>query len=172
MTPVRNSPKLVPSTPLEVLGLNGTPAAGDDFSVVPDERKARELAEFRQDRSTEQRQALQQAAKLENMFANLKDGEKRVLKLVVKADVRGSLEAILQAMADIGNDEVSVNVLGSGVGGITESDATMALTYGAAVFGFNVRADGSAKKLIEREGMDLRYYSVIYELLDLSLIHI
>ena len=155
-----------PSTPVEVLGLNGTPAAGDDFSVVPDERKARELAEFRQDRSTEQRQALQQAAKIENMFANLKDGEKRVLKLVVKADVRGSLEAILQSMADIGNDEVSVNVLGSGVGGITESDATMALTYGAAVFGFNVRADGSAKKLIEREGMDLRYYSVIYELLD------
>jgi len=155
-----------PSTPVEVLGLNGTPGAGDDFSVVPDERKARELAEFRQDRSTEQRQALQQAAKLENMFANLKDGEKRVLKLVVKADVRGSLEAILQAMAEIGNDEVSVNVLGSGVGGITESDATMALTYGAAVFGFNVRADGSAKKLIEREGMDLRYYSVIYELLD------
>ena len=155
-----------PSTPVEVLGLNGTPGAGDDFGVVTDERQARELAEFRQDKMTEQRQAQQQAAKLDNMFANMKEGEKRVLKLVIKADVRGSLEAILQATADIGNDEVAVQVLGSGVGGITESDATMALTYGAAIFGFNVRADGSAKKLIEREGMDLRYYSVIYELLD------
>ena len=155
-----------PSTPVEVLGLNGTPGAGDDFGVVTDERQARELAEFRQDKMTEQRQAQQQAAKLENMFANMKEGEKRVLKLVIKADVRGSLEAILQAAAEIGNDEVAVQVLGSGVGGITESDATMALTYGAAIFGFNVRADGSAKKLIEREGMDLRYYSVIYELLD------
>ena len=155
-----------PSMPVEVLGLNGTPAAGDDFSVVADERKARELAEFRTARSNEQRQAMQQAAKLENMFANLGEGEKRVLKLVVKADVRGSLEAILQSVAEIGNDEVSVNVLGSGVGGITASDATMAMTYGAALFGFNVRADGAAKKLIEREGLDLRYYGVIYELLD------
>ena len=155
-----------PSTPVEVLGLNGTPGAGDDFSVVTDERQARELAEFRQDKMTELRQAQQQAAKIDNMFANMKEGDKRVLKLVVKADVRGSLEAIMQAAADIGNEEVSVQILGSGVGGITESDATMALTYGAAIFGFNVRADGAAKKLIEREGMDLRYYSVIYELLD------
>ena len=94
------------------------------------------------------------------------EGEKRILKVVVKADVRGSLEAIIQAMADIGNDEVSVQVLGSGVGGISESDATMAVTYGAAVFGFNVRADKRAKTLLEREGVDLRYYSVIYELMD------
>jgi len=94
------------------------------------------------------------------------EGEKRVLKLVVKADVRGSLEAIVQALADLGNDEVSVQVLGSGAGGISESDATMAVTYGAAVFGFNVRADKAAKSLLEREGIDLRYYSVIYELLD------
>jgi translation initiation factor IF-2 len=114
----------------------------------------------------EQRNAMQQAAKLENMFANLGEGEKRILKLVLKADVRGSLEAITQALAEMGNDEVAVNVLGSGVGGITETDANMALTYGAAIFGFNVRADNAAKALVEREGMDLRYYSVIYELLD------
>ncbi len=155
-----------PSVPVEVLGISGTPAAGDDFSVATDERTARELAEFRRDKSQEQRVAMQQAAKLENMFANVGAGEKRVLKMVLKADVRGSLEAITQALAEMGNDEVAVNVLGSGVGGITETDANMALTYGAAVFGFNVRADNSAKAIIEREGLDLRYYSVIYELLD------
>jgi len=155
-----------PSTPVEVLGLNGTPDAGDDFSVTADDRSARELAEFRADRSQEQRQALQQAAKLDNMFANLGKGEKRILKLVLKTDVRGSLEAISQSFAEIGNEEVQVNVLGSGVGGISESDATMAMTYDAVVFGFNVRADNSAKELIEKEGIELRYYSVIYELLD------
>ncbi len=155
-----------PSQPVEVLGLNGTPAAGDDFSVASDERTARELAEFRADKSQERRQAMQQAAKLENMFANMGEGEKRILKLVIKADVRGSLEAIVQALADLGNDEVGVQVLGSGVGGISVSDATMAATYGAAVFGFNVRADKAAKTHLEREGVDLRYYSVIYELID------
>ncbi len=155
-----------PSQPVEVLGLNGTPAAGDDFSVVTDEKSARDLAEFRSDKSQERRQASQQAAKLDNMFANMVEGEKRILKLVLKADVRGSLEAIIQALTDMGNDEVGVTVLGSGVGGISESDATMAVTYGAAVFGFNVRADKTAKTLLEREGIDLRYYSVIYELLD------
>ncbi len=156
----------LPAQPVEVLGINGTPGAGDEFAVVTDERSARELAEFRRDKTQERLQAMQQAAKLENMFANMAEGEKRILKVVVKADVRGSLEAIIQAMADIGNDEVSVQVLGSGVGGISESDATMAVTYGAAVFGFNVRADKRAKTLLEREGVDLRYYSVIYELMD------
>ncbi len=155
-----------PSEPVELLGLNGTPSAGDDFSVVPDERTARELAEFRRDKSQESRIAVQQAAKLDNMFAHLGKGEKRVLKMVLKTDVRGSLEAIMMALAEIGNDEVTANVLGSGVGGITESDVTMAITYGAAVFGFNVRADNAAKAIIEREGIELRYYSVIYELLD------
>jgi translation initiation factor IF-2 len=111
-------------------------------------------------------QATQQAAKLDNMFANMVEGEKRILKLVVKTDVRGSLEAIVQAMSELGNDEVAVQVLGSGVGGISESDATMAATYGATVFGFNVRADKTAKILLEREGVELRYYSVIYELID------
>ncbi len=155
-----------PSVPVEVLGLNGTPAAGDEFSVASDEKTARELAEFRRDKSHEHRLALQQAAKMENMFAGLGEGEKRVLKVVLKADVRGSLEAITQALAEMGNEEVSVNVLGSGVGGITETDANMALTYGAVIFGFNVRADNAAKQIIEREGIELRYYSVIYELLD------
>jgi translation initiation factor IF-2 len=155
-----------PSDPVEILGLAGTPAAGDDFSVATDERTARELAEFRRDKSQEQRVAMQQAAKMDNMFANIGEGEKRILKMVLKADVRGSLEAIQQALIEMGNDEVAVNILGSGIGGITASDTNLALTYGAAIFGFNVRADSSAKKIIEREGLDLRYYSVIYELLD------
>ena len=155
-----------PSVPVEVLGLNGTPGAGDEFSVTTDEKTARELAQFRRDKSHEHRMALQQAAKMENMFAGLGEGEKRVLKVVLKADVRGSLEAIQTALIEMGNDEVAVNVLGSGVGGITETDANMALTYGAVVFGFNVRADNAAKAIIEREGIELRYYSIIYELLD------
>ena len=159
-------PYAPPSIPIEMLGLNGTPDAGDEFSVVAGERQAREVAEFRAGRSQAQRHATQKAASLESMFAHLGQGEKRVLKLIIKADVRGSLEAIVQACADIGDDEVSVNILGSGVGGITESDANMALTYGAAIFGFNTRADNAAKAIIERESIDLRYYGVIYELLD------
>ena len=156
-----------PSIPVEMLGLSGTPEAGDEFSAVAGERQARDVADFRHSRSQAQRHAnMPKAASLENMFAQLGQGEKRVLKLIVKADVRGSLEAIVQACADIGNDEVSVQILSTGVGGITESDANMALTYGAAIFGFNTRADGPAKTIIERESIDLRYYSVIYELLD------
>ena len=161
-----NTKEAGPSQPVELLGLNGTPGAGDEFAVAADERSARELAEFRRDKMQERIQATQQAAKLDNMFANMVEGEKRILKLVVKTDVRGSLEAIVQAMSELGNDEVAVQVLGSGVGGISESDATMAATYGATVFGFNVRADKTAKILLEREGVELRYYSVIYELID------
>ncbi|MDE0177878.1 MAG: translation initiation factor IF-2, partial [Gammaproteobacteria bacterium] len=152
-----------PSAPVEMLGLNGTPEAGDEFSAVAGERQAREVADFRAGRSQAQRHASQKVASFENMFASLGQGEKRVLKLIVKADVRGSLEAITKACSDIGNDEVSVNVLASGVGAITESDANMAMTYGAAIFGFNTRADRAAKDIIERESIDLRYYSVIYE---------
>lgn len=155
-----------PSTAVELLGLGGTPGAGDDFGVAPDERTARDLADFRRDKTNEKRQATQQAAKLENIFAHLGEGEKRVMKVVLKTDVRGSLEAITHALSDIGNDEVQVSVLGSGVGAITESDVNMALTYGAVLFGFNVRADSSAKTIIEREGAELRYYSIIYELID------
>ncbi|MCZ6709812.1 MAG: translation initiation factor IF-2 [Gammaproteobacteria bacterium] len=155
-----------PSMPIEVLGINGTPEAGDDFSVVTEERDARELAESRRHKSQERRVAMQQASRIEDMFAHVGVGEKRILKMVLKTDVRGSLEAINQALTEMGTDEVSVNVLGAGVGGITETDANMAMTYRAAVFGFNVRADNTAKAIIEREGLDLRYYSVIYELLD------
>ena len=154
-----------PSVPVEILGLNATPEAGDDFSVVGDERRARELAEFRADQS-QARRNVKQAANIESIFADLAQGERRVLKVVLKADVRGSLEAISQACGKLGNDEVGVNIVRAGVGGITESDAMLALTSDAAIFGFNVRADNNAKAVIEREGIDLHYYSVIYELLD------
>ena len=154
-----------PSVPIEILGLNATPEAGDDFAVVADERRARELAQFRADQSQAKRN-VKQAANIDSIFADLAQGEKRVLELVVKADVRGSLEAITQACAKLGNDEVAANIVRAGVGGITESDAMLALTSDAAIFGFNVRADNNAKAVIEREGIDLHYYSVIYELLD------
>ena len=155
-----------PAIPVEILGLDGTPDAGDDFFVVESEKKAREVAEFRNVRTREQRLARQQAAKLENMFANMGSDDKQVLNILVKADVRGSLEAIQSALLEIGNDEVSVNIISSGVGGISESDVNLALTSGAVMFGFNVRADNAARKLAEKEAIDLRYYSVIYDLLD------
>lgn len=154
-----------PSVPVEILGLDATPEAGDDFSVVADERRARELAEFRADQS-QARRNVKQAASIDSIFADLAQGEKRVLRLVLKADVRGSLEAISQACGKLGNDEVAVTIVRAGVGGITESDAMLALTSDAAIFGFNVRADNNAKAVVEREGIDLHYYSVIYELLD------
>lgn len=155
-----------PSIPVEVLGFNGVPDAGDTFSVSPDERQARQLAETRAHKSQKQQHQMQQKARFDNIFKNLGMGEKRVLNVVLKADVRGSLEAIMQAFGDIGNDEVSVQVLGSGIGGISESDINMAMTYDAMVFGFNVRADKPAKSLMDRNHMEVRYYRVIYELLD------
>ncbi|WP_226663160.1 translation initiation factor IF-2 [Microbulbifer aggregans] len=155
-----------PSTPVELLGLDSTPNAGDEFLVVADERKAREVAEQRANKERTERMQRQQAAKLENMFANMEAGEKKVLPVVVKADVRGSLEAILASLADIGNEEVSVNVVSSGVGGIAENDVNLALTSGAIIIGFNTRADVAARKLAETESVEIRYYSVIYNLLD------
>ncbi|MGL6159521.1 translation initiation factor IF-2 [Microbulbifer sp.] len=155
-----------PSTPVELLGLDTTPNAGDEFMVVTDERKAREVAEQRAEKERRERMQRQQAAKLENMFADMESGEKKVLPVVIKADVRGSLEAILSALADIGNEEVSVNVVSSGVGGIAENDINLALTSGAIVIGFNTRADVAARKLAETESVEIRYYSVIYNLLD------
>ncbi|GAA5524724.1 translation initiation factor IF-2 [Microbulbifer aestuariivivens] len=155
-----------PSTPVELLGLDATPDAGDDFMVVADERKAREVAEQRADKERRERMQRQQAAKLENMFADMEAGERKVLPVVIKADVRGSLEAILSALAEIGNEEVSVNVVSSGVGGIAENDINLALTSGAIVIGFNTRADVAARKLAETESVEIRYYSVIYNLLD------
>jgi translation initiation factor IF-2 len=157
-----------PSIPVEIVGLDSAPDAGDDFLVVDDERKAREVAEMRQYKAKEERQARQQAANLENMFAAFQgdNTDKKVLPVVVKTDVRGSLEAILSSFADIQNDEVAVNVVSSGVGGLTESDINLALTSGAVVIGFNVRAEATARKLAEQENVEIRYYSVIYNLLD------
>ena len=155
-----------PSTPVEILGLDAAPEAGEEFVIVPNERKAREVAEHRADKERKDRQQRQQAAKLENMFANMGESEKKILPVVLKTDVRGSLEAIQSALLDLGNEEVQVNVIVSGVGGITENDVNLALTSGAIVVGFNVRADGSARKLAEAESVEIRYYSIIYQLLD------
>ncbi len=155
-----------PSIPVEILGLDGTPDAGDPFAVVESEKRAREIAMFRQEKLRDTRMQRQQAAKLDNMFESMTAGEKRTLNVVVKADVRGSLEALQSALLDLGNDEVDVNIVSSGVGGIAETDVTLAMTANAVIFGFNVRADNSARKLVEEESLDLRYYNVIYDLID------
>ena len=155
-----------PSIPVEVLGLNGTPNAGDEFFVVADERKAKELAEFRHVREREQRLQRQQAAKLENLFENMGKDQVKTLNVVLKTDVRGSLEAITRSLQNLGNEEVQVKIVSSGVGGIAETDISLAVATSAVIFGFNVRADNAAKRLVEQEGLDLRYYSIIYNLLD------
>ncbi len=155
-----------PSIPVEILGLNGTPDAGDEFFAVADEKKAKELAEFRQSREREQRLQRQQAAKLENLFENMGKDEVKTLNVVLKTDVRGSLEAITKALQDLGNDEVQVKIVSSGVGGIAETDVSLAMATNAVIFGFNVRADSASKRLVEQEGLDLRYYSIIYNLID------
>ncbi|CUB05182.1 translation initiation factor IF-2 [Marinomonas fungiae] len=155
-----------PSIPVEILGLDGTPDAGEEFIVVADERKAREVANFRQGKYREVRFARQHSAKLENLFSGMGQEEVGTLNIVLKADVRGSLEALIKSLTDLSTDEVKVNVVSSGVGGITETDATLALASNAVIFGFNVRADSSAKQFIERENVDLRYYSVIYNIID------
>ena len=155
-----------PSIPVEILGLNGTPDAGDEFFAVADEKKAKELAEFRQSREREQRLQRQQAAKLENLFENMGKDEVKTLNVVLKTDVRGSLEAITKALQDLGNDEVQVKIVSSGVGGIAETDVSLAMATNAVIFGFNVRADTASKRLVEQEGLDLRYYSIIYNLID------
>lgn len=155
-----------PAIPVEILGLDGTPEAGDEFTVVSDEKKAREVALFRQGKFREVRLARQQKAKLENMFSQMGQGEVATLNIVLKADVRGSLEAIIGALKDLETEEVKVNIVSSGVGGIAETDANLAVASEAIILGFNVRADASARNIIEREELDLRYYSVIYELID------
>ncbi len=155
-----------PSIPVEVLGLSGTPEAGDEAIVVPNERKAREIALHRQGKHREVKMAKQQAAKLENLFSHMEEGEVSTLNVVLKTDVRGSLEALSDALTGLSTDEVRVSIVGSGVGGITESDANLALASGAVVIGFNVRADASARRIIESEDIDLHYYSVIYDVID------
>ncbi|MCK3657524.1 translation initiation factor IF-2 [Pasteurellaceae bacterium Pebbles2] len=155
-----------PSIPVEVLGLSGVPAAGDEATVVRDEKKAREVALYRQGKFRDVKLARQQKAKLENMFSNMSEGDVAELNVIVKADVQGSVEAIVQALQELSTDEVKVKVVGSGVGGITETDATLAAASNAIMVGFNVRADASARRVIENESIDLRYYSIIYELLN------
>ncbi|MBC7199309.1 MULTISPECIES: translation initiation factor IF-2 [Stutzerimonas] len=155
-----------PSIPVEILGLDGTPEAGDELIVVADEKKAREIALFRQGKFREVKLARAHAGKLENIFETMGQDEKKTLNIVLKADVRGSLEALQSSLGDLGNEEVQVRVIGGGVGGITESDANLALASNAVLFGFNVRADAGARKIVEQEGLDLRYYNVIYDIIE------
>ncbi|HET7307360.1 MAG TPA: translation initiation factor IF-2 [Gammaproteobacteria bacterium] len=155
-----------PSMPAVVLGLSGTPNAGDDVLVVPNERKAREVALYRQGKFRDVKLAKQQSAKLENMFEQMEAGNVQTLNVMVKADVQGSVEALTDSLTGLSTDEVKVNVVSSGVGGITESDANLAVASNAVVIGFNVRADAAARKLIADNGIDLRYYSVIYNVID------
>ncbi|HHJ1296307.1 translation initiation factor IF-2 [Pseudomonas sp. P1B16] len=155
-----------PSIPVEILGLDGTPEAGDELSVVADEKKAREVALFRQGKYREVKLARAHAGKLENIFETMGQEEKKTLNIVLKTDVRGSLEALNGSLGGLGNEEVQVRVIGGGVGGITESDANLALASNAVLFGFNVRADAGARKIVEQEGLDMRYYNVIYDIIE------
>ncbi|WP_234495244.1 translation initiation factor IF-2 [Vibrio maritimus] len=155
-----------PSIPVEILGLSGVPSSGDEATVVRDERKAREVANYRQGKFREVKLARQQKAKLENMFSNMAAGDVAELNVVLKADVQGSVEAISDSLLKLSTDEVKVNIVGSGVGGITETDAVLAAASNAIILGFNVRADASARRAVETENLDLRYYSIIYQLID------
>jgi translation initiation factor IF-2 len=155
-----------PSMPVEVLGLSGTPNAGDDVVVVEDERKAREVALFRQGKFRESKLATQQAAKLENIFTQMQEGQAGTVNILLKADVQGSAEAIRDALEKLSTDEVKVKIVAAGVGGITESDINLAKASDAIVIGFNVRADAGARKAVAEQDVDLRYYSVIYEAID------
>lgn len=155
-----------PAIPVEILGLNGVPDAGDEFVVVSDEKKARDVAEFRKVRLKDSQQAKQQSSMLEGMFAGIGRDQKKMLNVIIKADVRGSLEAIIGSLQKLGTDEVEVNVIASGVGGISETDAHLATTSRAMVIGFNTRADKSARDILENESLQLRYYNVIYDVID------
>lgn len=155
-----------PSIPVQVLGLSSTPNAGDDVVVVADEKRAREVAELRQERERQSKLEDQRATSLDQLFSQMKEGEVQTVNIVIKADVQGSMEALRDSLAKLATDEVKVVIVASGVGGITESDANLALTSNAILLGFNVRADAAARRVVEEKGLDLRYYSVIYELID------
>ncbi|UBX29381.1 translation initiation factor IF-2 [Arsenophonus apicola] len=155
-----------PSIPVEILGLSNVPSAGDEATVVRDEKKAREVALYRQGKFREVKLARQQKSKLENMFADMEDGKISELNIVLKTDVQGSCEAIIDSLQKLSTDEVKVKIIGSGVGGITETDVTLAAASNAIIIGFNVRADAAARRIVESENLDLRYYSVIYSLID------
>lgn len=155
-----------PSVPVELLGLDGVPEAGDGFMVVPDDRTARDVSQFREQRDRLLKHGKHQGVSLESFFSNMATEEKKILNVVVKADVRGSLEAIQAALSELGNDEVGVRIVSGGVGGIAETDVNLAVTTKAIIIGFNVRAEGAARKRSEQEGIEIRYYSIIYNLLD------
>jgi translation initiation factor IF-2 len=155
-----------PSSPAVVLGLSKTPSAGDDFLVVKNERKAREVAEYRQSKTRDAKLAQQQASKLEDVFTQMEEGQASTVSLIIKSDVHGSAEALKDALTKLSNDEVKVKVLSSGVGGITETDANLAAASNAFIIGFNVRADAAARNAIKESGVDVRYYSIIYEAID------
>ena len=158
--------KAGPSTPVAVLGLSSAPAAGDDVLVVSDERKAREVAELRQGRERDIKLAQQQSTKLEDVFSQMGEGASAGVQLLIKADVQGSAEALRQSLEKLSGDEVVVKVISSGVGGITESDVNLAAASNAIILGFNVRADASARAALKDTGVDVRYYSIIYEAID------
>jgi translation initiation factor IF-2 len=155
-----------PAIPVEVLGLSGVPSAGDEVVVVPTERKAREIALFRQGKFREVKLARQQAVKLENVFSQMEAGNISTLNIVLKADVNGSVEALRDALRKLSNDEVKVNIIASSVGSINESDVHLAVASKAILIGFNVRADAAAKRIISEEDVDVHYYSVIYDVID------
>jgi len=155
-----------PSIPVEILGLSDIPQAGDEMNVVATERKAREIAMFRQSKSREEKMAKQQAAKLENIFDRMGQGEVSSLNIVLKADVQGSVEALADSLEKLSNNEVKVNIIVRGVGGITGSDANLALASNAIIIGFNVRADAVAKDIIDNEKLDVHYHSIIYDVID------
>jgi translation initiation factor IF-2 len=155
-----------PSIPVEVLGFTGVPEAGDEFVVVADEKQAREVADFRRERIKNKAAAMQQGNKIEAMFAGIGKAGKGILNVIIKADVRGSMEAIVGSLHKLGTDEVEVNVVAAGVGGISETDAHLAATSKAMMIGFNVRADKTAREVVENEGVNLRYYNVIYDVID------
>jgi len=155
-----------PSIPVQVLGLSGTPNAGDDVVAVSDEKRAREVAELRRERERQSKLEEQRAASLDQLFSHFKEGEAQTVNIVLKADVQGSVEALRDSLLKLSTDEVKVVIVASGVGGITESDSNLAVTSNAILLGFNVRADAAARRVVEEKGLDLRYYSVIYELID------
>src|SRR5690554_5445475 len=155
-----------PSTPVELLGLSGTPASGDELQVAPDDRTAREIASFRQTKARELKMAQQQAAKLDDMFNKMEAGDLKTLNVVIKGDVHGSVEAVSQGLQKLSTDMVQVRVVGSGVGGINETDAQLAAASDAILIGFNVRADNTARKVIAEKGLDVQYFSIIYDLLE------
>ncbi|MCD0491382.1 translation initiation factor IF-2, partial [Chromobacterium violaceum] len=155
-----------PAIPVEILGLSDVPQAGEDAMALADEKKAREIALFRAGKFRDVRLAKQQAAKLENMFAQMAEGEVQTLSIIIKADVQGSYEALAGSLQKLSTEEVRVAILHSGVGGISESDVNLAIASKAIVIGFNTRADAAARKLAENEGVDIRYYNIIYDAVD------